>query len=123
MNKKITEQHFGEALRKLRRKKGYTMEQLAERAGMSKRMIGHYETHVKRPSLEKINKIAEALDTSIEELMANIDSTTKKKNSDLSYKIMKKVRIIEELPTRDQNTIFSLINALAEKNKLKKKKE
>jgi transcriptional regulator with XRE-family HTH domain len=121
MNKKTTEQNFGEALRKLRRKKGYTMQQLAERAGMSKRMIGHYETHVKRPSLEKINKIAEALETSVEELMGNSDTTVKKESKDPSYKIMKKVRVIEELPTRDQNTIFSLINALAEKNKLKNK--
>lgn len=45
------------------------------------------------------------------------------KSIKLPFKIMKKVRVIEELPTRDQNTIFSLINALAEKNKLKKKKE
>jgi len=36
-------------------------------------------------------------------------------------KIMKRVKIIEQLPTRDQNAVFHFINSLVEKNKLKGK--
>lgn len=111
---------FGESLRKVRKQRGYTMEQLAEISGISKRMIGHYETQVKRPALDKIQILAKALNVSANELMGPSKSNTKTRD-ETSYKIMKKVRLIEKLPTRDQNTIFSLINSLVEKNKLKGK--
>ena len=79
------------------------------------------ELHAKKPDIDKIKKLAKSLDISVDCLIGISETGKKKKQEDLSYKIMKKVRIIEKLPTRDRNTIFSLINALAEKNKLKGK--
>ena len=106
-----TENKFGENLRRIRRKKGYTQAQLARLSGISRRMIGHYETQVKRPSIEKVKKISETLGVSDEELLGIVKSTkSKKKDDDISYKIMKRVRMIEKLPKRDQDVIFSLIN-------------
>lgn len=125
MNTKNNIHTFGINLKTIREKKGYTQTKLAEISGVSRRAIVHYENHAKKPAFDKVKKLAEALEISIDELfgIANSPVKNKKKNEDLSYKIMKKVRIIEELPTRDQTTIFSLINALAEKNKIKKNKK
>jgi len=112
---------FGENLRNARRVKGYTQSQLAEISGVSRRAIVHYEKHVKRPAVDKVKKLARALDVSDDELLGIKSIKTKKREEDVSYKIMKKVRVIEKLPARDQNMVFSLINSLAEKNKLKGK--
>ena len=116
--------NFSSNLREMRRKKGYTQAKLAELSGVSRRAIVHYEKHATRPSIEKVKKIADALEISDDELLGikRKPKSKKKPSEEVSYKIMKKVRIIEQLPTRDQNMIFSLINSLAEKNKLKQKK-
>lgn len=113
---------FSNNLREIRMKKGYTQTQLAKLSGLSRRTIVHYENYVKDPVFEKVKVIADALGVSIDDLFGMSSSKKKKKDEDISFKLMKKLRIVEKLPTRDQNTIFSLINALAEKNKLKQKK-
>jgi transcriptional regulator with XRE-family HTH domain len=105
-------------LKKLRRKKGYTQAQLAEMCGLTRRIIVHYENYVKDPVFENVKKIAEALDVSIDELSGKAESGKHKKQDDVSYKIMKRVRVIEKLPKRDQDMVFSLINSLVKKNKV-----
>jgi len=88
---------FDENLSLLRRKKGFTQTNLAELSGVSQRAIAHYEKHAKRPTIDKVKKLARALGVSDEELLG----TTKikaGKNEDVSFKILKKMRIIEKLP-------------------------
>jgi transcriptional regulator with XRE-family HTH domain len=121
MNTKAPNLSFGQNLRIARKQKGYTLARLSEISGISKRMIGHYETQVKRPSVDKIKMLANALEVSIDELMGSIDKTknSKKNNDQPSYRIMKKVRIIERLTIREQKAIFQFINTIVEKKKLK----
>jgi transcriptional regulator with XRE-family HTH domain len=108
--------NFGERLKTIRRSKGFTQYQLADMLNTSQRMIAHYEKDGNRPRLDKVKDIANALNVSVEDFLE--DSKPVKKE-DVSYKIMKKVRVIEKLPVRDQKAIFRLINSLAEKNKIK----
>jgi transcriptional regulator with XRE-family HTH domain len=112
---------FGRNLREFRKNKGYTQTKLAELSGVSQRAIVHYENHAKRPTLEKVKKLSSALGVSDDELLGVKTLKIRKNEEDVSYKIMKKVRIIEKFPTRDQNAVFHFINSLAEKNKLKGK--
>ena len=112
---------FGQQLQKIRIQKGYTQRTLAELAGVSQRVIDHYEKHAKRPSIDKIKKLAAALGVTDEELLGIQQIKAKDLKEDTSFKIMKKVRIIEKFPKRDQDVVFSLINSLAEKNKIKDK--
>ena len=86
-------------------------------------MIGHYETQVKRPSIDKVKKLADALNISADSLMDFPESSKKHSKNDLSYKIMKKVRLVENLPARDRNAVFQLINSLVEKNKLRQESQ
>lgn len=116
---KKTSINFGERLKAIRRKKGLTQYQLADILNTSQRMIAHYEKNGNRPRIDKVKSLAEVLGVSISELIENEKpSKIKEKEEDVSYKIMKKVRVIEKLPVRDQKAIFRLINSLAEKNKI-----
>lgn len=111
--------HFGKRLKEARTACGYTQEQLADITGISRRMIVHYESHAKKPDIEKIRKIARSLNVSADYLLSVAVPNPKKKRDDLPFKIMKKVRVIEKLPLKDQNAIFQFINSLVEKNKFR----
>jgi transcriptional regulator with XRE-family HTH domain len=122
MNIEAKKSNFDKNLQEIRKKKGLTQAQLANITGLSRRMIGHYETMVKRPSLDNVIKIANALDVSIDELLGISKTSSKLKEPEISYNTMKKASVIDKLPVKDQEKIFSLINELAKKNKLKKDK-
>ena len=52
---------FGRRLRKLREDRGWTQEELADRAGMHFTYIGQIERGVRNPSLVNLYKLAKAL--------------------------------------------------------------
>lgn len=52
---------FGKRLRKLREEKGWTQEELADKAGMHFTYIGQIERGVRNPSLINLYKLARAL--------------------------------------------------------------
>lgn len=61
---------LGDKIRKLRKEKGLTLDKLAELSGSSKSYIWELENkNPPRPSADKLVKIAEQLDTTIEYLL------------------------------------------------------
>lgn len=60
---------FNERLKKIREDKGLTQEQLAKQSGISSRMIQKYESGGSRPRYDAAEKLAQALDISISELL------------------------------------------------------
>lgn len=52
---------FGKHLRRLREEKGWTQEELADRAGMHFTYVGQIERGVRNPSLINLYKLAKAL--------------------------------------------------------------
>lgn len=53
---------IGDKIRDLRKNRGLTQEQLAKLLGVSKQMIGKWETGKSNPKIQSINKLAQALD-------------------------------------------------------------
>ncbi len=104
---------FGQRLRTLRQARGLTQIELGQMVGLSQRMVGHYETHVKFPPAHIIPALAKALRVTTDELLGlkpfKDESLAKHKS------LMRRFRIVDEFPLRDQRTVFSLINALAAK--------
>lgn len=52
---------FGKHLRKLREEKGWTQEELADKAGMHFTYIGQIERGIRNPSLVNLERLAKAL--------------------------------------------------------------
>ena len=62
---------FGSTLRKLRDERGYSQEELAERAGLHRNYVGGVERGERNAGLENIVKLAKALSVSPRELFAD----------------------------------------------------
>ena len=61
--------NIGERLRALRKEAGLTQKELGERLGVSASMIGQYETNLRKPKYETLERIASVLDVSISEFI------------------------------------------------------
>ena len=68
--KKVTEQDYrlGRKIQKIRKVRGLTQEQLAEKVKVSTTFIGYVETGYRRPNLKMIYKIARALDAKVKDI-------------------------------------------------------
>lgn len=66
-------QGLGDALRRLREKRGRRQYQLAEEAGITKAMLSAYETGKQNPSLVTLEKILDALDADLGGLAEALD--------------------------------------------------
>lgn len=68
--KKITEQdvRLGRKIQKIRKEKGLTQEQLAERVKVSTTFIGYVETGYRRPNLKMVYKLARALNIKVKDI-------------------------------------------------------
>lgn len=64
---------FGLKLRRIRRDRDMTQEQLAERCGISADYVSNMERGNKNPSFEMIAKLAEVLEVEVSELFIPIE--------------------------------------------------
>lgn len=67
---KITKRDYrlGRTIRKIRKEKGLTQEQVAEKVGASTTWIGYLETGYRRPNLKMIYRIASALGVRVKDI-------------------------------------------------------
>ena len=69
MNKSDIFEKFGEKIKEYRKQKGFSQEQLAEKANLHRTYIGMIERAEKNITLLNIEKIANALDVKITDLI------------------------------------------------------
>lgn len=67
---------LSEKLKKLRKEKGITQNELAKVIGVSTSMIGMYETDARKPSYEVLTKIAQYFRVSTDYLLGKTEYTT-----------------------------------------------
>lgn len=97
---------IGTTITRLRKERGLSREDLGTNAGTSGAVIGRYERDEITPSVEIANKIAKALDVSLDYLVGNNSVIVKDK------KILKRIEAIADMPTDEQSQIFNVIDAL-----------
>jgi len=97
---------IGSTITRLRKERGLSREDLGTNAGTSGAVIGRYERNEITPSVEIANKIAQALDASLDYLVGNNSVIVKDK------KILERIEAIANMPTNEQNQIFNVIDAL-----------
>jgi transcriptional regulator with XRE-family HTH domain len=110
---------IAENLRKLRKKHGLTQAALAELCGVSKRMLAYYETKATKPSIQKIEAIAKALNVKIEELIGSIKNGKELLDdfSNIDSRTIKKFKQVLTLSKNERHMVYSFIDSLVDKKK------
>ena len=99
---------LGERVRELRRKRGLTLEGLAERVGSSKSYMWEIENkEVTRPSAEKLALIATALDTTVEYLLGGDGETEEEDAEDIAF-----FRKYKKMASTEKERLRRILNAL-----------
>ena len=82
---------FGKNINKLRKKAGYSQEELGDKIGVTRQTISKWELEQTSPSLSDINKIAQVFSVKIDDLIkdekdnnSNTEETVLKKNNKYS---------------------------------------
>jgi len=77
---------LGEKLKELRKKAGLTLDELADKSDSSKSYIWELENRPdSRPSAEKLQRVADILDTTLEYLLDNRDQVTREDARDQAF--------------------------------------
>ena len=110
----------GDRIRRLRRERGWTQTQLAERVGCSKRSVVYYEREGKYPPAPILAAMAGAFNIEIETLMGPEEPRPKLKRDEPDLlgdpedrRLWKKIKILKQLPERDQSAVIRMIIGLA----------
>lgn len=96
---------IGENLKKYRKQKGYTQEELAEKAGMSTSFYANLERGAKGTSLKNMSALATALDVSIDYLIFGDYKTKHIKNIEM---------LLKDKPEKLQNAAENVLRSLVD---------
>ncbi len=105
--------NIGATITQLRKQNSLSREDLGNKVGTSGAVIGRYERGEITPSVEIANKIAKALDVSLDYLVGNVSTLVKDK------KILDRVETIADMPDDAKSQIFNVIDALIRDYKAK----
>lgn len=98
---------LGERLRAYRTQRGWSQEELAERADLHTTYIGQLERGEKNATIESISKVAAALDISLSKLFENISLASSEK--DIPSRCYD---LIQKQPLRDQKLLLDILDAV-----------
>jgi transcriptional regulator with XRE-family HTH domain len=91
----------------LRKSKGLTQDQLADKIGVNRAMIGSYEEGRALPKLSVLQDIAHYFSVSID-LLVNKDLSTSQQNADIDTKGTN-LRVVSTIVDRDNNEMITLV--------------
>ena len=100
---------FGKQLRTLRVEKKMSQEELSFRAGISAAHLGQIERAEKKPTLETIGKLAEALEISLSELFTFEAGSSSPKTSAKNPVVSKIDAQLKGLTAEEQQDILRII--------------
>jgi len=113
---------FAENIVKYRKKKGFSQYDLADLSGISRRMIGHYESKGIVPPADRLQALADSLDVPVYKLFKQpeIEQAHETDLSDIDPRSVKKLRDILSLPADDRGDLYRILNKMLRKNQLEK---
>jgi transcriptional regulator with XRE-family HTH domain len=101
---------IGQRLARLRKQRGYTQVELAEKMGSRQVLISAYETDRIALSAEIAVRLALALEVTTDELLH--PNAKKKSTAKPSLKVMRRMEQIEQLPENKQSFILSALDSM-----------
>jgi transcriptional regulator with XRE-family HTH domain len=105
---------LGRRIARLRRDRGLTQVELAERLGITQPAVSDYENDDTRLSAEAVIQIARILGVSADELLG-IKETSSSPGSPRNRRLYRRLQEIEKLPRRDQQALLRTIEAFISK--------
>jgi len=105
---------FGQRLAALRRSKDLSQTQLADLLDTTRKMIDYYERRAGNPSLDFIQRAAEALDVSVAELLGSQPKATRGKPGP-TPQLQLRFDQIRRLPRKEQEFVLRFIDTVLEK--------
>jgi transcriptional regulator with XRE-family HTH domain len=99
----------GERLARLRKERGWTQVELAERVGITQTLLSDYERGRLRLNAKLIVQFANALETTTDELLQPKGSRSPLRRKP-SLRVQRRVEKIEKLPPHQQNYLLKTID-------------
>ena len=109
---------LSQRIRLLRKKKGLNQGELAEKVGINPSHLSRLENGKYQPSVDALQKIAEALEVTVDFLLSDDDSgelEIKIENKSLSERL----RLIDTLEEADQQALIQVIDSMLTKQRMK----
>lgn len=104
---------FGRRMAMLRRQKGLSQRELGELLGATQKTVDYYERRTLNPTLDVIQKVAEALEVSPAQLIGDHNGLMKtSRKTGPTSKVQKVFEVVSNLPRRQQEKIIHVISAL-----------
>lgn len=104
---------FGQRLARLRKERGYTQSELAQKVGIIQALVSDYELDKLRLHAEMAIRFAKALGVSADELLG---LKTKERNGSIkNRRILRRIHQIDQLSKRDQDALIRTIDAFLAK--------
>ena len=122
MQKKDIARIFAENVAKYRKKKGFSQYDLADLSGISRRMIGHYESKGIVPPANRLQALGDSLEIPVYKLFKQPEAEQSPETdlAGIDPRSVKKLRDILSLPADDRNDLYRMLNKMLRKNQLEK---
>ena len=109
---------LGNRIKELRKQKSWSQNDLAKKAGISYAQLSRYEIKGSQPPAEVLNKLAEALDTTVDFLI-NGDTSEKAKSTLKDAELLQQFKAVEQMSDDDRTVIKKVIGAFITQSKLR----
>jgi len=106
----LSNESIGERIARLRKEKGWTQNDLAEKTGLIQSLISSYETNRLKLSAEMAARFAQVLNISTDTIIGF--KLNEKKKTDFSLRYAKRIQKLEALPKAKQKMILKTLDAL-----------
>ena len=102
---------IGQRIQELRKEKGFSQTDLAEKVGISYAQISRYETKGAQPPAEVLSKLAQTLNTSVDYLIHG--NAHEKATATLNdAKLISYFKEVEKMPDEEKGTVLKVLAAL-----------
>jgi transcriptional regulator with XRE-family HTH domain len=108
-NAKQESESFGQRLARLRKERGITQVEIAERVGIIQVLVSDYELNKLRLNAEMIVRFAAALEISTDELLKPKEESMPLQRKP-SLRMLRRMEKIESLPVSQQSTLLRTID-------------
>ncbi len=108
---------LGDNIRKVRKEKGWSQRVLAEKIDSDTSYINRIETGKLNPSIAALQRIADVLESTLDQLVNNDSSGAEVKIRDKS--LAERMRLVDSLDEEDRNALIHMIDTMLTKQRMK----